>query len=167
MEAEQVSLQQKNEKLALMNLEGRITDEFFNTQNDQITAALDHLKLAIKQHKQSMDRDFPSKLVTSLDLSKKEDRAELQRIVQRYVSVIRMNGKTQTADITMQAGFVLHEFPLSYVVDGQQWIELLHDLGVYEYTFTDRDQPLSQMLKNAPEWVADAIDQDSYRQPAE
>lgn len=168
MEAEHEQIQEQQNMLLDVLLAGRIKKEQYNTRYDALTASLDQLALQIEQHRQLTKTDFPSSLVRNIDLTDKAQRFELQRIVQRYVTAIRMNGVNKTANIELKSGYVLNGYPLDRIIDGDKWIEYLHVMGLREYTFNGLEAetvPAHIMLEHAAEWVHKAIEDDSRRQP--
>lgn len=169
MEAEREAVKQKREMLTDLLLDGRIDREVYNQRYDGLGSQLAMLDYQIAAQKNTMNTDFPSDLVMNMNMQSLTDRVELQTIVRDVIKTIRLNGNTQTCDIEMTSGYTLNNYPLSYVIDGQNWIETLHVLGEREYTFTGSEsrQPLHLTFKNAPEWVKLAIEKESYRQPLE
>ena len=163
MQAEETLIQDKQRKLVDLLLDDRIDKETYNTRYDALTASLDQLQKQINQHRQTVSCDFPTEFVRNIDLNDKAQRFELQQLVQNYVVSIRMDGTTKTADIEMSSGYILNSYPLDRILDGGVWIEYLHVMGLKEYTFdgTEKGEPLHVQMKNAPEWVKDAVAEES------
>ncbi|MDK9585889.1 recombinase family protein [Lelliottia wanjuensis] len=144
----------KRKRLVDMNLSGRIDDAQYDVLYDQLTATIDQLDFQIESQRAVMNQSFKSQTILDLNLSDKADRTKLQVIVKDTIKVIRLNGVTRTCDIEMTSGYILNRFPLSYITDGEKWIEVLHLLGEREYTFTGLEtrRPYHQMFKQVTEW---------------
>lgn len=163
MQAEELLIQDKQRKLVDLLLDDRIDKDTYNTRYDALTANLDQLQKQINQHRQVISCDFPSEYVRNIDLNDKAQRFELQQLVKSYVTSIRLDGNTKSADIEMTSGYVLNHYPLERLLDGDNWIEYLHVMGLKEYTFTGAEKgiPIYIQMKNAPEWVQEAIEEES------
>lgn len=99
-------------------------------------------------------REASSQLETinHLDLTVKKDRIEAQIIIKRVIKEIRINTADKVCDITLHNGVKLNRYPLSYVIDGSKFSDIISLLDNKEYTFSDDEQfPLPPHL--APGWV--------------
>ncbi|HDC4536582.1 TPA: recombinase family protein [Enterobacter asburiae] len=103
--------------------------------------------------------------VSHLDLTTKKDRIEAQIIIKRVIKEIRIDTENKVCDIILHNGIKLNHYPLSYVIDGAKFADIISLLDNKEYTFTE-EQPFPVPAHLAPEWVNEELERDEVRPPA-
>lgn len=105
----------------------------------------------IDEHKSRMLTTACVETVNHLDLSTREGRVELNLIAKKYLKVITLDMKKKTCDIELHNGMKLFNYPVSYILDGDKWVERLQIIGETEFTFSGDETaaPLSVMLERA------------------
>lgn len=113
-------------------------------------------------------RESSSQLETirHLDLTTKKDRIEAQIIIKRIVKEIRLNTANKTCDITLYNGVRLINYPLTYVIDGARFSDVVDLLENKEYTLTG-DDPVLTPPHLAPDWVQEEEAKEWQRPPVE
>lgn len=126
---------------------------------------LRELNVQIKDVEKSIadnhQREASSQLETirHLDLTTKKDRIEAQIIIKRVIKEILIDTANKTCDITLHNGIKLNRYPLSYVIDGSKFADIIGLLDDKEYTFSDDERfPLPQHL--APDWVLEEMEKE-------
>ncbi len=177
MEAEREAINSKRNMLTDLLLDMRIERDVYNQRYDQLGSQIAMLDHQIAVTKSKLNADQIGQRVLNLDLSKAAERVELQTIVRDLFHRISVSGGSgdarkqkdtgpKVADIEMTSGYTLINYPLDYLLDGANWIEYMHITGKTIYTFTGEEKglPLHIQMKNAPEWVKNAVDEVSSEQ---
>lgn len=145
-------------------------------QSDDIESMakdLRELNVQIKDKEKSISethqREASSQLetVNHLDLTLKKDRAEAQIIIKRIIKEVRLDTANKTCDITLHNGIKLNRYPLTYVMDGSKFADMVGLLDNMEYTFTEDGQRWPEPIHLAPDWVRDEMEREGQRPPAD
>lgn len=152
LEAERELTFNKREKLVEFWMKGRLSDEQYEIQHDQLTASIDQIDYQLQSLRITASAEATASRVMNLDMTKLEDRMKIQLLSKDIFKSIRLDGQKKTADIEMKAGgFKLFDYPLDRLIDGDKWIEILMLTDTKEHTFTNEQG--RELLHTAPEWV--------------
>ncbi|WP_226570669.1 recombinase family protein [Mangrovibacter yixingensis] len=105
--------------------------------------------------------------IQHLDMTVKKDRVEAQIIIKRVIKSIMLNTAKATCDITLHNGIKLNNYPLSHVIDGARFSDIVSLLEDKEFTFSDNETSIPAPIHTAPEWVQEAIAHEANRKPPE
>ncbi|HAV1531555.1 TPA: recombinase family protein [Enterobacter hormaechei subsp. xiangfangensis] len=166
LEAERELTFNKREKLVDFWMSGRLSDEKYQANHDQLTATLDQIDYQLQSLRVSASAEATASRIKNLDVTKLEDRMKIQLLSKDIFKSIRLDGNKKTADIEMKAGgFRLLDYPLDRLIDGDKWIEVMMLTDTKEHTFTNEQG--RELLHTAPEWVREEEKKEDGRLPVE
>ncbi|RRO08143.1 recombinase family protein [Pectobacterium aquaticum] len=119
----------------------------------ELNANITSVNAAIADHHQRLASSHTETLL-HLDLSEKKHRVEAQIIIKRIIKSVVMNTAKRTCDITFHNGVKLNNYPLSYIIDGSRFGDMVSLMDDKEFTFTENSRAFTPPHIR-PDWVSE------------